>query len=93
MKRWRIEIIAARCLAAAALAILPVADGAHGVRAETASPVAGTLSPAALERIAGYIRNEISTGNIAGANILIHQHGKQVYFGSFGMRDAASGLP
>lgn len=92
MKRWRIEDIARRCLAAAALAILLVASGSLGIRAEP-SPVSATLSPSALERIAGYIRNEVATGNIAGANILIHHRGRQVYSESFGMRDAASGLP
>ena len=64
-----------------------------GRHAESRAPVAGTLSPAALERIGDYIRNEIATGKIAGANILIHQHGKPVYCESFGWRDAEAGQP
>jgi CubicO group peptidase (beta-lactamase class C family) len=90
MKRWRTERAAPRGLAAAAFAFALLVGGAH---AESRAPVAGTLSPAALERIGDYIRNEIATGKIAGANILIHQHGKPVYCESFGWRDAEAGQP
>jgi CubicO group peptidase (beta-lactamase class C family) len=90
MKRWPTERAAPRSLAAAAFGILLLVGGAN---AESRAPVAGTLSPAALERIGDYIRNEIATGKIAGANILIHQHGKPVYCESFGWRDAEAGQP
>ena len=93
MKRWRTEDIARRCLAWAALAFLLVAGGLRNAGAETRIPAGATLSNQGIERVADYIRNEISAGNIAGANILIHQHGKRIYSASFGMRDAASGMP
>ena len=46
-----------------------------------------------LERIGEYLRNEIATGKIPGAVMLIQQHGKPVYFESFGVRDTATRLP
>jgi CubicO group peptidase (beta-lactamase class C family) len=92
MKRWRTERVARRCLAGLALAAALAVGWADAARAESSAPHA-TLSPAALGRIGDYIRNEIDTGNIAGANILIHQSGKQIYSESFGWRDAAARLP
>ncbi len=46
-----------------------------------------------LARVGDYIRNEIASGKIPGAVVLIQQHGKPVYFESFGVRDVATGLP
>jgi CubicO group peptidase (beta-lactamase class C family) len=51
------------------------------------------FSQAGLDRVGNYIRNEIATGQIPGAVILIQQHGKPVYFESFGVRDVATKLP
>ena len=39
------------------------------------------------------IRNEIATGKIPGAIVLIQQHGHPVYFESFGVRDVESRRP
>ena len=63
------------------------------MRAEPKAPDAPTFSRAALDRIGDYIRNEIATGKIPGAILLIQQHGKPVYFESFGVRDPATGQP
>jgi len=46
-----------------------------------------------LERIGEYFQNEIATGKIPGAIILIQQHGQPVYLQSFGVRDVTSKLP
>ena len=40
-----------------------------------------------------HVRNEITTGKIPGAILLIQQHGKPVYFECFGVRDPATGQP
>jgi CubicO group peptidase (beta-lactamase class C family) len=40
-----------------------------------------------------YIRNEIATGKIPGAILLIQQHGKPVYSENFGVRDVATKIP
>ena len=63
------------------------------MRAEPKAPDAPTFSRAALDRIGDYVRNEVTTGKIPGAVLLIQQHGKPVYFESFGVRDPASGQP
>ncbi len=75
------------------LAILLAAGWLHEVRAEPKAPNAPTFSRAALDRIGNEIRNEITTGKIPGAIMLIQQHGKPVYFESFGVRNPATGQP
>ena len=93
MKPWRTDGFAERCLVAAALAVALVTGWAHEVCAESRAPPAPTFSRAALDRIGDYIRNEVTTGKIPGAILLIQQHGKPVYFESFGVRDPAIGQP
>jgi CubicO group peptidase (beta-lactamase class C family) len=96
MRRWRIEGSARRCSIAAALALLigAVALGWPGAgRAESPVSVSASFSRAKLERVGDYIRNEIATGKIPGAVILIQQHGQPVYFENFGVRDVATKLP
>src|ERR1700682_4357095 len=90
MKRWRTNGAAGRCLVVAALAVLLAAGWMHEVRAE---PNAPAFSRAALEQIGDYVRNEVTTGKIPGAVLLIQQHGKPVYLQSFGVRAPATGQP
>jgi CubicO group peptidase (beta-lactamase class C family) len=92
MNRWRTDGAAARCLAAAALAVALVTGWAHEVCAESRAPPAPTFSLAALDRIGDYIRNEVTTGKIPGAIMLTQQHGQPVYFENFGVRDVATQL-
>src|SRR4051794_30243775 len=56
-------------------------------------PPGAHFSPARLERLGEYFRNEIATGKIPGAILLIQQHGKPVYLESFGVRDVTTRLP
>jgi CubicO group peptidase (beta-lactamase class C family) len=91
MKQWRIDAFARRCLVAAALAA--VAGWPHPARTETTAPVAGSFSREGLARVGDYIRNEIATGKIPGAILLIQQHGMPVYSENFGVRDVATKLP
>lgn len=46
-----------------------------------------------LARIGEFFRNEVDTGKIAGAIVLIQQHGKPVYHQAFGVQDVASKAP
>jgi CubicO group peptidase (beta-lactamase class C family) len=55
--------------------------------------VSSSFAPDKLDRVGDYIRNEIATGKIPGAILLIQQHGKPVYFENFGVRDVATRLP
>jgi CubicO group peptidase (beta-lactamase class C family) len=52
-----------------------------------------TPSPAKLERLSQFFDNEVTTGKLAGAVVLIQQHGRPVYLKSFGVRDVATKLP
>lgn len=46
-----------------------------------------------LGKIDDFFRNEVATGKIPGAILLIEQHGKPVYHQFFGVRDPATKLP
>jgi CubicO group peptidase (beta-lactamase class C family) len=80
-------------LIAAALVAFAVIGPLNGAHAGETAPVAGSFSREGLARVGDYIRNEIATGKIPGAILLIQQHGKPVYFENFGVRDIATKLP
>jgi CubicO group peptidase (beta-lactamase class C family) len=96
MKRWRTDGFARRRSLAAALALLVLAAAVGPPSAgSTESPpsVPAGVSRAKLQQVGDYIRNEIATGKIPGAVVLIQQHGHPVYFESFGVRGVESRLP
>jgi CubicO group peptidase (beta-lactamase class C family) len=62
-------------------------------RGESPSTASSGFSRPKLESVGDYIRNEIATGKIPGAVILIQQHGRPVYFETFGVRDVESQRP
>src|ERR1700682_644171 len=96
MRRWRTDGFTRRCIVAAAIAPLIVAIAVGRLSAGNAeSPLAASssFSPGKLARVGDFIRNEIATGKIPGAIMLIQQHGHPVYFESFGVRDVATKLP
>ncbi|OAF19887.1 serine hydrolase domain-containing protein [Bradyrhizobium neotropicale] len=49
-------------------------------------------APEQLNRITAYFDNEVTSGRLPGAVILVQQHGKPVYFKTFGVRDVRTGL-
>jgi CubicO group peptidase (beta-lactamase class C family) len=65
--------------------------GIHA-RAQT-DPAAAAPSPARLERLSGFFENEVATGKLAGAIVLIQRHGRPIYFKCFGVRDVATKQP
>src|SRR6266849_6584343 len=94
MKRWRTDGAMRRAAAALALLVFALAVGRPNAgNAWSSSTVSEGFSPAKLQRVGDYIRNEIATGKIAGAVLLIQQHGQPVYLENFGMRDVATRLP
>src|SRR6202790_1229619 len=95
MKRWRIEgLTRRRCVTAFALLIVAtVGARPYAAHAECARPGPNGFSPAGLARVGDYIRNEIATGKIPGAIMLIQQHGQPVYFENFGVRDVETKRP
>src|SRR5271169_4402803 len=93
MKPWRTDRAALRLWVAAAIACLVAGGTAQQANAEAAAPASRSFSRAGLDRVGDYLKNEIATGKIPGAIVLIQQHGKPVYFGKFGVRDVATQLP
>ena len=81
-----------RALAGLALCLLVLACPRPG-HAQSTAAVPRSFTAEGLARVGDYVRNEIATGKIPGAILLIQQHGKPVYFETFGMRDVASQSP
>jgi hypothetical protein len=54
------------------------------VQAESAG---AAPSAAGLERLGAFFENEVATGKLPGAIVLIQQHGQPIYFKCFGVRD------
>jgi CubicO group peptidase (beta-lactamase class C family) len=50
-------------------------------------------SPNKLERITEFFNNEVATGKLPGAVVLIQQHGKPVYLKCFGVQDVETRIP
>ncbi len=46
-----------------------------------------------LDRVTAFFDNEVKTGKLPGAVILVQQHGHPVYLKSFGVRDIKTGVP
>jgi CubicO group peptidase (beta-lactamase class C family) len=96
MKRWITDGSAHWLRVATALALL-ITIGAGGPAASafaeaTVHSERGSPAPK-LERIGDYLRNEIATGKIPGAVMLIQQHGMPVYSECFGVRDVVGQRP
>jgi CubicO group peptidase (beta-lactamase class C family) len=75
---------------AAVFLLLAVAVGS--ARAEQPGAAPRTFSAEGLAKVADYIRNEITSGKIPGAILLIQQHGRPVFYQNFGVRDVATEL-
>lgn len=58
-----------------------------------AEPGDAAPSAARLARLTGFFNNEVATGKLAGAIVLIQQHGRPVYLKCFGVRDVATKQP
>ena len=96
MTRRKTDGFRPRRLVAAVLALLLLAaviGQPNAANAESAPAAPSGFSPDKLDRVGDFIRNDVATGKIAGAVILIQQHGHPVYFESFGVRDVESGRP
>ena len=72
-----------------------LALAASQARAEGAFdiPAGAHFNPQKLEKIDEFFRNEVATGKIPGAVVLIQQHGKPVYHEFFGVRDTVTKAP
>jgi CubicO group peptidase (beta-lactamase class C family) len=81
-----------RALVGGALLTLVAAPPA-GAEGTFDIPAGAHFNPQKLEKISEFFRNEVATGKIPGAIVLIQQHGKPVYHQFFGVRDTATTAP
>jgi CubicO group peptidase (beta-lactamase class C family) len=56
-------------------------------------PAGAHFNPEKLAKIGEFFTNEVTTGKIAGAILLIQRHGKPVYHESFGVQDVVTKAP
>ena len=56
-------------------------------------PAGARFNPEKLAKVTEFFRNEVATGKISGANVLIQQRGKPVYHETFGVQDVVSKTP
>jgi len=56
-------------------------------------PAGAYFNPEKLAKVGEFFKNEVTTGKIPGAILLIQQHGKPVYRESFGVQDVVSRAP
>ncbi|ANW01368.1 serine hydrolase domain-containing protein [Bradyrhizobium icense] len=80
-----------RVLVCGALMLVAVpqvrADGTFDI------PAGARFNKDKLAKITEFFKNEVTNGKIAGANVLIQQHGKPVYHETFGVQDVESRKP
>src|SRR3954471_17771347 len=56
-------------------------------------PAGAHFNPDKLARVTEFFKNEVATGKISGADVLIQQRGKPVYHEIFGVQDTVSKAP
>ncbi len=74
-------------LLAAAAAWPADAEGTYEI------PAGAHFNPDKLAKVGEFFKNEVATGKIPGAIVLIQQHGKPVYHEFFGVQDLVSKAP
>ena len=74
-------------LLAAVMASPARAEGTYEI------PAGAHFNPDKLAKIGEFFENEVATGKVSGAMLLIQRHGKPVYQESFGVQDVVSKAP
>jgi CubicO group peptidase (beta-lactamase class C family) len=74
-------------------ALLPLAAPSARAEGTFEIPAGAHFNQDRLAKIGEFFRNEVATGKIPGAMVLIQQHGKPVYHQSFGVQDVVSKAP
>src|SRR3954468_14711973 len=87
------NFISSRCHAALLAAVLLTVSCVALAQTDAAAPKPAVFSPEKLGRIDDFFNNEVATGKIPGAMVLIKQHGREVYFKTFGVSNPDTGRP
>jgi CubicO group peptidase (beta-lactamase class C family) len=83
----RLRGVACGLLLSSALALPVRAEGTYEI------PAGAHFNPDKLAKVGEFFKNEMATGKIPGAIVLIQQHGKPVYHEFFGVQDVVSKAP
>lgn len=75
------------------LAVTPVAAQPFASEGTYEIPAGAKFDKEKLAKITAFFKNEVETGKISGANILIRHNGKDVYHEIFGVQDVVSKAP
>ena len=73
--------------------LLPLAAPPARAEGTFEIPAGAHFNQDRLAKVGEFFRNEVATGKISGAIVLIQQHGKPVYHESFGVQDVVSKAP
>ena len=79
--------LACGAVLAAVVALQARAEGTYQI------PAGAHFNPDKLAKVGEFFKNEVTTGKISGAIVLIRQHGKPVYHEAFGVQDVESKAP
>ena len=82
----------ALCLFQTAAICFFIVQASAGSIGKTAPEAAG-FSIERLARISAYLNNEVTTGNIPGAIVLVQRRGQPAYYEAFGARNVATKAP
>lgn len=74
-------------------ASVPVISPATAASLGKANPDKAGFSRERLARITAYFNNEVATGKIPGAIVLVQRHGQPAYYEAFGVRSVATKAP
>src|SRR5215468_8313792 len=76
------------------LVVLPVAaQNSFSSEGTFDIPPGAKFNPEKLAKITAFFKNEVETGKISGADVLIRQRGKDIYHETFGVQDVVSKAP
>lgn len=89
--RVTVRILAIFTCQMAAVGLLTVQASAGSIG--TSAPAAAGFSSERLARITAYFNNEVATGKIPGAIVLVQRHGKPAYYEAFGVRNVVTKAP
>ncbi|HKU08823.1 MAG TPA: serine hydrolase domain-containing protein [Bradyrhizobium sp.] len=77
----------------ALLAVSPVAAQPFASEGTFDIPAGAKFNKEKLAKITDFFQNEVATGKIAGADLLIRHQGKDIYHQTFGVQDVVSKAP
>ena len=89
--RIRLSLALVLCLSLAACQSTPPAAPDAAAPTPAPAPAAGTIVDAA--HLDAVLRGLVEDGQVVGVSALVHERGREAYFGAYGMADREAGRP